>query len=108
MTLNKNYKDIAARAGKTFVQSAVAVLVLGTVDLPSVAVVGLLSALFSVAMNLFNISPQSIQGKAGSTFFQTFLATWAVTGYDLTQGALVSAAAAAFSAFVNFVKETAN
>lgn len=107
MTLNKNYKDIAVRAFKTFVQSAVAVLVLGTVGLPSVAVVGLISALFSVAMNLFNITPQSIPGRAGSTFLQTFLATWAVTGYELTSGTLIAAGAAAISAFVNFVKETA-
>lgn len=107
MSLNKNYKDILIRAAKTFIQASVAVLVLGTVGLPSVAVVGLLSALFSALMNLFNITPQSIPGRAGSTFLQTFLSTWAVTGYELTTGTLVAAGAAALSAFINFVKATA-
>lgn len=105
--MNHNYKDIAIRAGKTFIQAAVAVLVLGTVSLPSIAVIALLSALISALMNLFNISPQSTPGRAGSTFLQTFLATWAVTGYEFSTGTIVAAGAAAVSAFINFVKATA-
>lgn len=107
MSLNKNYKDIAARAFRTFVTSATAVLVLGTVGLPACVVVGLISALFSVGMNLFNISPVSSPGRGASTFLQTFLSTWAVTGYELSTGTLVSAGAAALTAFVNFVRATA-
>ncbi len=96
-------QDIAVRGAKTFIQAAAAVLVLGTVGLPSALVVGLISAGISVAMNALNITPESIPGRAGSTFLQTFLATWAVTGYDLTGGALIAAGSAAISAIMNFV-----
>lgn len=106
MSLNTNYKDIAGRALRTFMVAAVSVYILGTVGLPAVALVGLLSALFSAGMNLFNIAPQSVAGRGASTFLQTFLATWAVTGYELTSGVLISAVAAAFTAVMNYVKET--
>jgi hypothetical protein len=104
--VNKNYKDIARRAGKTFIQAALAVFLVGTVSLPSILVVGLISALFSVGMNLFNVTPESWYGRAGSTFLQTFLAAWAVSGYELTIGVLTAAAAASISALYNFAKET--
>lgn len=107
MSLNKNYKDLLARAARTFVTSFGAVFVLGTVGLPACLVVGVLTALVGLLMNLFNITPQSVVGRAGNTALQTFLATWAVTGYELSTGVLVAAGAAAFNAVVNFVRETA-
>lgn len=106
MKLNTNYKDIAIRAFKTFLQAAVAVLIVGTASIPSVIAVGLLSALLSALMNLLNITPESIQGRAASTFLQTFLAAWSVSGYEFTYGVVASAVAAAISALINFVKET--
>lgn len=105
--MNRDYKDIARRAGKTFIQAFIPVFLLGTVGIQAALAVGAISAVISIIMNLFNISPTSIPGRAGSTFLQTFLATWAVTGYEFTTGVIVSAAAAAFSAAMNFVKETA-
>lgn len=107
MTLNKNYKDLFARAARTFVTSFAAVFLLGTVGLPASLLVGLLTALVGLLMNLFNVAPETILGRAGNTALQTFLATWAVTGYELSTGVLVAALAAAFNAFVNFVRETA-
>ena len=106
MKLNTNYKDIAIRALKTFLQAAVAVLIIGAASVPAIIAVGLISALISVLMNLLNITPESIQGRAASTFLQTFLAAWAVSGYEFTYGVVASAAAAAISAVFNFVKET--
>lgn len=106
MKLNTNYKDIAVRALKTFLQAFVAVFLLGVASLPASILVGLISALIAVIMNIFNITPESIAGRAGSTFLQTFLATWAVSGYELTVGVIVAAVAAGFSAFVNYIKAT--
>lgn len=107
MSLNKNYKDLLARAARTFATSFAAVFVLGTIGLPACLVVAALTTLVGLLMNLFHITPQSVPGRAGSTLLQTFLATWAVTGYELSTGAFVAAGAAALNAFVNFVRETA-
>lgn len=104
--MNRNFRDIAVRVVKTFIQAAGAVLLVGTVGLVPALIVGLISALFAFGTNLFGITPTSIPGRAAATFLQTFLATFAASGYLLNEAVIVSAAAAALSATINFVKET--
>lgn len=111
--MNRNLRDIAVRAAKTFVQAAAGVVIASIVGVPvatlliTAAIVGVVAALISFAQNILGVSPTSIPGRAAQTFVQTFGAVLVATGYIVNQATLVAAFAAAVSATINFVKETA-
>ena len=109
--MNRNLRDILVRAGKTFAQAAVGVIIAAVLGVPTTtllitaAIVGVVAALISFAQNLLGISPTSIPGRAAQTFVQTFGAVLVATGYVVNQATLVAALAGALSATVNYVKE---
>ena len=110
--MNRNLRDIAVRAAKTFAQAALGVVLAAVLGVPATTllltacVVGVVAALISFAQNLLGVSPTSIPGRAAQTFVQAFGAVLVATGYVVNQATIVAALAAAVSATINFVKET--
>ena len=103
--MNRNYKDIAIRAAKTFVQSFMALTTVAPDNIATVALIGAVSALQSALMNLFNISPTSLTGRAAATFVQTFVAVFASNAYSLDEATVVAAVSAGISAVMNLMRE---
>lgn len=110
--MNRNLRDVAVRAAKTFAQAALGVVLasvfgvsLGAL-LVTACIIGVVAALISFVQNVLGVSPESIPGRAAQTFVQTFGAVLVATGYVVNQATLIAALAAAVSATINFVKET--
>lgn len=110
--MNRNLRDIAVRAVKTFAATFVGVVLGAALGVPAGAllltagITGLVAALIAFITNLFNVSPTSIPGRAAMTFVQAFGAALVATGFVINQITLVAALSAAVTATINFVKET--
>lgn len=111
--MNRNLRDIAVRAVKTFGATFVGVVAAAALGVPAgallvtAAITGLVAALFAFVTNLLNVSPTSIPGRACMTFVQAFAAALVATGFVVNQITLVAALSAAVTATINYIKETA-
>lgn len=109
--MNRNLRDIAVRAVKTFAATFIGVVIGSALGVPAGAllltagITGVVAALFAFITNLFNVSPTSIPGRAAMTFVQAFGAALVATGFVINQITLVAALSAAVTATINFVKE---
>lgn len=111
--MNRNLRDIAVRAAKTFAATFVGVVLSAALGVPAgallvtAALTGVVAAVFAFVQNILGVTPTSIPGRAAQTFVQAFGATLVATGFVINQVTLVAALSAAVTATINFVKETA-
>ncbi len=109
--MNRNLRDIAVRAVKTFTATFIGVVIGSALGVPAGAllltagITGVVAAILAFITNLFNVSPTSIPGRAAMTFVQAFGAGLVATGFVINQITLVAALSAAVTATINFVKE---
>lgn len=109
--MNRNLRDIAVRAVKTFAATFVGVVIGSALGVPAGAllltagITGVVAAILAFITNLFNVSPTSIPGRAAMTFVQAFGAGLVATGFVINQITLVAALSAAVTATINFIKE---
>lgn len=110
--MNRNLRDIAVRAVKTFAATFIGVVIGSALGVPAGAllltagITGVVAAILAFITNLFNVSPTSIPGRAAMTFVQAFGAGLVATGFVINQITLVAALSAAVTATINFIKST--
>jgi hypothetical protein len=110
--MNRNLREVAVRAFKTFAATFIGVVISAVVGVPvgalliTAALTGLVAGGAAFLTNLLGVSPVSVPGRAAMTFVQAFGAALVATGFVINEVTIVAALSAAVTATINFVKES--